>query len=454
MTVQSVGSFTAGLGTVTNQAGKSAATDSFSTVMTSKVNESKTSEATARKQSDPKNSISKTNRSSADEKQSVKDATSQTTTKEKTDKVLGNDSEEKVSATDMEDVLATLATLLNQITDLLEQSLNVTEEELTNQALSLEMEPADLLTGEGLKGLFLGLNDAQPEELLSDEELLAQFEELQRQLEALLEEAGITDGKLFEKLNSLANGENLLEDKAFGEVLNEYLTSETEEPQIEIRDLRTEVTAKVVETENAETNTEIRPVEETDENLAATEDDAKNPFIQSNDFIKNLAKAAEEAQVDEAAQPNTFRDLYNITGQTIEHIKVTLNADSSNMELQLNPEHLGKVNVQITSENGAVKAEITAHTEAAKRALEAGLEDLKVALEQTGLKVENVEVALADFGFRNRNENETGDNHGNSGRQRRRGMSGIETDPTLAGDMEETREIMKEINGNSVDYVV
>ena len=453
MTVQSVGIVTTQMNVVAGQAGRSAATESFGSVMNLK--QSTDPKQTASKKTNDDNRISKP--AAKSEACSPKTSTQDRITKagEGTDQDLNVNEPEEMDAKDLEEVLETIATLLNQVTEVLTTTLQVPEEDLLTGALNLEMSPADLLNTEEIKSLFLELNGAEPKDLISDADLLAGLEELQNSIEELLEQAGITDETLFDNIRSLFTDDQKLKDPAFEEVLNDYLTAaeatEAEEApafKVEIEDLRGQ---QAFSEETAE-ETELKPAETSrdEETKQDTGRDAKNSFVQANDFVKSLANEAKTET--NTVTENRFMDLYDISGQTVEQIRVKLTSESSHMEIQLTPEHLGKVEINISSKNGAVTAEITAHNEAAKRALEAGLEDLRTALNDTGLKVENVEVALASYGFAERDD--SGEQQGGQRQNRRRVNLNAAADSDLAEDMKTASEIMKELNGGNVDYVV
>ncbi|MBP5183930.1 MAG: flagellar hook-length control protein FliK [Lachnospiraceae bacterium] len=469
MTVQSVGLVTANVNAVSGQAGKTAATDSFGKIMSSRSAEKSQSEpkqTESKKNTDADNRISKSGRSEkASENRSEANAV-ETKDPAAKQEALFNAEEETVDVKDLEQVLEALASLLNAITEVLTENLQVPEEELLTGALNLDLTPADLLNTDEIKGLFLEMNGAKAEDLISNGELLENLEGILEQVENLLEDFNEVQGEFLEKLSTLLEDQKpVLENPAFNEVLDEYLMAEepvepveeTPDFTVEIEDLRN-LRSEAQGTEEAPeltAETENLPVagpereEETREDHS--ESGSKDSFVNANTFVKELARANEEGTPE--VQQNTFRDLYNISGQTIEQIKVRLTADVSHMEIQLNPEHLGKVEVNISSKNGAVTAEITAHNEAAKRALEAGLEDLKTALNDNGLKVENVEVTLADYGFRNREDSEQS-GRGGERRQGRRRVSLETSEPGYTDDFETASEIMKEMNGGNVDYVV
>ena len=69
------------------------------------------------------------------------------------------------------------------------------------------------------------------------------------------------------------------------------------------------------------------------------------------------------------------------------------------MEMQLNPENLGKVYVNISSKEGMIHAQLAASNEAVRAALETQVADLRQNLNQAGVKVDAVEVTVASHEF-------------------------------------------------------
>jgi flagellar hook-length control protein FliK len=68
----------------------------------------------------------------------------------------------------------------------------------------------------------------------------------------------------------------------------------------------------------------------------------------------------------------------------------------SEARIDLKPEHLGPVRLQILTENSQVSIRIIAETAAARDLLESHLHSLRQELQQQGLKVESFDVTLAD----------------------------------------------------------
>jgi flagellar hook-length control protein FliK len=128
------------------------------------------------------------------------------------------------------------------------------------------------------------------------------------------------------------------------------------------------------------------------------------------------------------------------------------------MEMQLNPENLGKVYLQVSAKEGVVNATIAATNEAVRAALETQVADLRQSLDQAGVKVDAIEVTIASHEFeRNLEQNQNGERQQGERQQGqasgRRNIS-LSSMDELAGVMTEEEALVAQImrdNGNSVD---
>ena len=155
----------------------------------------------------------------------------------------------------------------------------------------------------------------------------------------------------------------------------------------------------------------------------------------------------------------TAVDVTDVIDQIAEFAKVNVSSEKTSIEMQLNPENLGKVYLQISStKEGNVTAQLAAQNTAVKEALEAQVAELRQTLNQQGIKVDAIEVTVATHEFeRNLDQNDFGQQQQNSsGQQQNTGRRSLRADSLdeLSGIMTEEEvlatRIMKE-NGNSMD---
>lgn len=168
-----------------------------------------------------------------------------------------------------------------------------------------------------------------------------------------------------------------------------------------------------------------------------------NSILQSiNEAFNKIAEipAAEETQISSR----------QIIEQIVEQVKVEMNQNTSSLELQLYPEHLGKIQIQVVSKDGVMTARIAAETETARQAIENGISNLKDAMEQQDLKVDAIEVMVSTTGFGKNDEEQNMEQQQKSSKPGRHlNLSDIEDED----NMEETAEMEKmRAVGSSVSY--
>lgn len=111
---------------------------------------------------------------------------------------------------------------------------------------------------------------------------------------------------------------------------------------------------------------------------------------QTDAMIQDTRQAAVESAVSDTQRTNTE----NILRQIADYIRVNHSKELTEMELQLHPASLGAVKVQLSSKGGMVTAQFVAETEAVKNAIEAQATQLRLELEEQGVKIEAIEVAV------------------------------------------------------------
>lgn len=92
-------------------------------------------------------------------------------------------------------------------------------------------------------------------------------------------------------------------------------------------------------------------------------------------------------------------DISDIIEQITRNAKVTVTAANTSMDMQLNPENLGKIYLHISEHEGVIRAEIATQSENVKQALEAQIVELRQSLNQQGVKVDAIEVTVATHEF-------------------------------------------------------
>jgi flagellar hook-length control protein FliK len=189
--------------------------------------------------------------------------------------------------------------------------------------------------------------------------------------------------------------------------------------------------------------------------------ESRNPFVQQMQITepqdKDIAPVFESA-FEESTISYTDVDTLDIIEQIAENAKIILQNDSTTMEMQLNPENLGRIYLNVSAKEGSVNAQIAAENNAVKEALEMQLATLREHLNQAGVKVDAIEVTVESHAFE-RNLEQGAHQQEEEGRRQEEQTSGrrnirLDSLDELSGLMTEEEalaaQIMKD-NGNSVD---
>ena len=225
----------------------------------------------------------------------------------------------------------------------------------------------------------------------------------------------------------------------------------TEEVQNVQSEETTEDAAPVLQVnEPADTQSENNVSEDTSgemEESAAQPQKAKessvNEHAQTMEFqVRAEQQTVAPEEVNTAASHTTI-DVQDIMNQITEFAKVNLSPENSSIEMQLNPENLGKVYLHIAStKEGNITAELAVSSETVKTALEAQIADLRTSLNQQGIKVDAVEVTIASHEFeRNLEQNAAGEEQQSSQREETGRTAGRRL---FRGELDELSGLMNE----------
>lgn len=180
----------------------------------------------------------------------------------------------------------------------------------------------------------------------------------------------------------------------------------------------------------------------------------KEGNVTSGGVVNNLFQTIKETvSTAIAGEPQQTSFATRILNQVLDGIKVMTSENMSSMEMQLNPESLGKLSIQVISKNGVVTAQIAAQSEAVKEAVESQISVLRQNMEDHGLKIEDVEVTVASHGFEQDMNNGNGSNNENQREHRHADSSRSTVNADIKVVKEEVaEEIIKEQKGSTVSY--
>ncbi len=386
----------------------------------------------------------------------------------------------------------------------IEEELQITDEEMDQILEILGLTTVDLLDPKVITDIVAQIKDVTPVDIVSNEELTDLVSSLQGEVREitsdLIQEMDITP----EEFN-----------KAVAEVKNEYegvspIPVETKDfdPK-KVRDddrspndtVRTPAEAVSVRPERAEDHqgrTERIPDEEgrrevnldinvrnesaAQDNTGTSEGSSQDDLFRSqgraerhtggeaqnttnnNIFFQNLTGAVENAiEAAEAQTPisgTTMVDAMDLIDQISSQVRAVIDNETQSLAMQLHPQSLGRLNVELVSKGGQVTAQFEAENASVRAALEGHIAELKETLEQRGLRVENVEVTIASHEFEQnlmggqQSEN-TEQGSGRRPRTRRINLNDMEVEGIPDEDIDEGERIAREMmaaDGNSVDF--
>lgn len=358
---------------------------------------------------------------------------------------------------DMDDsILKSIAGLLAMLESAVQNNLGITKEQLDKAMENLGFTAADLLNPDNLKRLALQINGAEDiTAMLTDEKLAKTINELIQSAEELKsgQAAALTPEKVKELLQNAAaaNTENRDNENVNALTANVAQDQDVKEKNETFSAKQNDITIEVNKMQehgirDAGTEKELSG----NEGRQDADVKAETPL---DLLIQNLSMNGKDSSTDFNAQISNIRQMQNITNQIVEQIKIVIKPDQSSMELQLNPESLGKINLSVVAKDGVMTAHFTAQNEMVKEAIESQMQVLKDNLNNQGLKVESIEVTVSNFSFDQSGQMTGKDEKGQQSRSKNRELAGTEPD-SFTGNKEELAQNidLMEQNGNSIDY--
>lgn len=367
------------------------------------------------------------------------------------------------------------------VKDVLKEELGVTDEQLAEAMETLGLTYVDLMNPNQLASLVAELTGtADVGSLLCNSEFMTVMQTVQELGENLLQELGITAEELNQLLMTQGQGQPKEEAVSDDGADADGMTEQTPDMAVTREADETEAAAAVQtaaedggKTDDADALMTEEPQEAIPENAdVAKEEHTASGDRQQNHFQQNQQNAQPnpvtgqsltEMVIAQGAESTsefaTQLDVSNIIRQIAEYSRVTIANNATTMEMQLNPENLGKIFMEITSKNGIVSAHITAQNEAVKEALESQIVDLRQNLNQAGVKVEAIEVTVGSHEFEKnleqnaRREEQQGEEQEKAAKQTRRiNLNDLDE---LSGLMTEEESLVAQMmadQGNSVDF--
>ena len=344
--------------------------------------------------------------------------------------------EGELSGEELEQVMEVLQSAILQIQELLVQQLNISPQELEQVMQKNGFTELQLLQPETVNQLILDATGAEDsmtlvmdENLYQSQQTITQgFQEITQKLEGELKE----DGGLPKVLESLESLENMS-------------VKPLQDP---------DATAESLQQEDSQGN---QGRQEHDEERSQTKG-VTGPVLYQN----YTSQAQNQMTVSAGTFTSTVGAAYadipdsqQVMNQILDYMKVSMKPEDTVLNMQLHPENLGTLHIQITAREGIMTAHFTASSEAVKTVLENQMIVLKENFEQQDIKVDAIEVTVEPHQFesnleqgRQRGEEESG----RRPRRRKLDVSSLESGEELAEPDQILTEMMA-ASGTSVDYL-
>lgn len=400
----------------------------------------------------------------------------------------GNESVENPAEKEMTDEQeAAVAEAGEKLVEDVAEEMGVTPEEVEAAMEVLGLSAMQLLDPENMKQLLMVISGNEDQlSIITDGELYGHLQSLLDKvsvsLEELQTELGLSEEELKALLEKAAVAENttVAENEAGAVEMPEELSAGVEEPetatlegmkdyavtvhrdgeevkvkvQVDDAGANKSVQEEVTQTSEVQTRHEAKSDNRGSFSQSGGESSAQEPFMMQTPVEQpNLSEVTANQQVMER-----FTSTEEIMNQITEYIKINLKSDVQEMELQLHPASLGSVNVQLAAKDGVITAQFTAQNETVKAAIESQLIQLKTQFEEQGIKVDAVEVTVANYRFDQSfsgKEEDPGEGSKNGKKGPRRINLNDMNLEELPEDMEDSERIAAEMmaqSGNTVDY--
>lgn len=352
----------------------------------------------------------------------------------------------------------------NDIREAVKEDLGITDEELDAALAVLGMTVADLVVPQNAAMLVAQVNDTDVTGILTDETLAGQLNSLTQDIADVVKVVGEdTNIPVEEFKGALKEYESTLDKTSDAELADEPETvvidqddltpKQDKTVKVTVENHQESITDDVKE-QTQTVNVTEQTSDETDNRGTSGQHESAKEFAQS--IVQNLNQSVNEAVASSEISEPFGVDRTDIIEQMLDAVRVNVTPETSSMEIQLTPEHLGKINLNVATRNGIITATITAQNESVRAAIENQVVQLKESMNNQGLKVEHVEVTVASHEF-NMNYDNNGDSQNMGNGHKNNSSRRFRTEEELTMDdnnaVEETERRLMEANGNSVSYM-
>ena len=365
----------------------------------------------------------------------------------------------------------------SQIVEKVTDDLDISEDELNNAMQLLGLTAMDLLNPANLSALYCEVtgNASDPQALVLNADFTALFNDVSQvasendaQLDLLSQLTASDDGEILDAdiVSSADTTEKTVDSSYDDTAASGQNINDTADEAVKVYDGGTQDSSYQNSdegTSSGETGNGII----SDENTDSSFDDSGERVLHHDDDAHSdnsvlHASVSEQLNTDTSfemsqSQSRLRVDTTDIIRQIVDSMSISNTTEESAINLQLTPESLGRMYINVSQKNSEISARIAVSNEAVKEALQTQMVNLKEALNNSGIRVNEVEITVASHEFeRNLEQGAANDSRQQESTNSYNGSnssdSGIDSD--MMQDRVEERlvtQIMRD-NGNSVDF--
>lgn len=371
----------------------------------------------------------------------------------------------------------------SQIVEKVTDDLDISEDELNNAMQLLGLTAMDLLNPANLSALYCEVtgNASDPQALVLNANFTALFNDVSQvasendaQLDLLSQLTASDDGEILDAdiVSSADTTEKTVDSSYDDTAASGQNINDTADEAVKVYDGGTQDSSYQNPdegTSSGETGNGITSDEKTQSKSLADSsfDDSGERVLHHDDGTHSdnsmlHASVSEQLNTDTSfemsqSQSRLRVDTTNIIRQIVDSMSISNTTEESAINLQLTPESLGRMYINVSQKNSEISARIAVSNEAVKEALQTQMVNLKEALNNSGIRVNEVEITVASHEFeRNLEQGAANDSRQQESTNSYNGSnssdSGIDSD--MMQDRVEERlvtQIMRD-NGNSVDF--
>lgn len=371
----------------------------------------------------------------------------------------------------------------SQIVEKVTDDLDISEDELNNAMQLLGLTAMDLLNPANLSALYCEVtgNASDPQALVLNADFTALFNDVSEvasendaQLDLLSQLTASDDGEILDAdiVSSADTTEKTVDSSYDDTAASGQNINDTADEAVKVYDGGTQDSSYQNSdegTSSGETGNGITSDEKTQSKSLADSsfDDSGERVLHHDDGTHSdnsmlHASVSEQLNTDTSfemsqSQSRLRVDTTNIIRQIVDSMSISNTTEESAINLQLTPESLGRMYINVSQKNSEISARIAVSNEAVKEALQTQMVNLKEALNNSGIRVNEVEITVASHEFeRNLEQGAANDSRQQESTNSYNGSnssdSGIDSD--MMQDRVEERlvtQIMRD-NGNSVDF--